>query len=418
MNQTTATSASSTETSSNISDVSKQFSETLEQNRGDERRSESDETQLPENFNFCGTVTTEEFPEEFNLEKMIANIRYLQNLSEDSNLLEELGSQFSPIFFQHPDLPVDFNTFEEFYDFPQPPEFSNFSESIDFQNILEYFSQLEGFELPEDLIQQLENIDFSQFPDDLEDFPTIIDEEETSDDIEDSTVDDETSDDIEDSILDEVEELPDDIEDFPTIIDDDSTVDDDELPDDLEDFPTIIDDGELPDGEVFNNPVECFPVDMMEEFFSQSQEDNSSEIPDFPINFEPGDINDIEGEVTILPFPLPGFSEEFDSLTGSFNGEFPTFSETDSEGEVTILPFPLPEGWGEKFDQLIESSDGEFTSHSETDGEIIELPFEYSFTSWVEGGEMPEIMHCFFENDQVMFSAKIPLTQEDLTPMI
>ncbi|MEA5501212.1 hypothetical protein [Limnoraphis robusta] len=420
MNQTTGTLESSTETSNNISDVSEQSFESFN-SRGEGRRSQGEESTLPENFNFCGTVTTEEFSEEFNLEKMIANIRYLQNLSE------ELGSEFSPIFFQYPDLPADFNTSDQGLGFTKTQNFSdfftdflgsdsNFSESINFQDLLEQFSQLERSELPE----EFENIDFSQLPEipeDLEDFPTIID-----DDTVDELSEEETSDELEsdDDTVDELseEETSDELESDDDTVDELSDIELPELPEDLEDFPTIIDDGELPDGEVFNNPVECFPVDMMEEYFSQSQEDNSSEIPDFPINFEPGDINDIEGEVTILPFPLPGFSEEFDSLTGSFNGEFPTFSETDSEGEVTILPFPLPEGWGEKFDQLIGSSEGEFPSLSETDGEIIELPFEYSFTSWVEGGEMPEIMHCFFENDQVMFSAKIPLTQEDLTPTI
>ncbi|MEA5518292.1 hypothetical protein VB834_27520 [Limnoraphis robusta Tam1] len=448
MNQTTGTLESSTETSNNISDVSEQSFESFN-SRGEGRRSQGEESTLPENLNFCGTVTTEEFPEdfneEFNLERIIASIRYLQNLSE------ELGSEFSPIFFQPPDFPADFNTSDQGLGFTKTQNFSdfftdflssdsNFSESINFQDLLEQFSQLERSELPE----EFENIDFSQLPEipeDLEDFPTIIDddtvdelsEEETSDELEsdDDTVDElseeETSDELEsdDDTVDELseEETSDELESDDDTVDELSDIELPELPEDLEDFPTIIDDvelpdEELPDGEVFNNPVECFPVDMMEEYFSQSQEDNSSEIPDFPINFEPGDINDIEGEVTILPFPLPGFSEEFDSLTGSFNGEFPTFSETDSEGEVTILPFPLPEGWGEKFDQLIGSSEGEFPSLSETDGEIIELPFEYSFTSWVEGGEMPEIMHCFFENDQVMFSAKIPLTQEDLTPTI
>ncbi|MEB3277539.1 MAG: hypothetical protein VKK42_01270 [Lyngbya sp.] len=196
-------------------------------------------------------------------------------------------------------------------------------------------------------------------------------------------------------------ELPEYLEDFPTIIDEDSTVNEEELPDDLEDFPTIIDDGELAEGELSNNAIECFPVDIMEEFIiRQLQQDNSSEIPDDLT------LGEIDGEVTILPYPLPGHEE------------IPTVSEGEIDGEVTILPYPLPDD--EENDLLIGNSNGEeFPTLSETDGEIIELPFEFiSFNSSGEGGELPEIIPCFVGYDPMISSSNLPLTEQDLRPVI
>ncbi|WP_413165524.1 hypothetical protein ACL6C3_03910 [Capilliphycus salinus ALCB114379] len=466
MNQTTnATLDSSTETSENTNLT----------NRGDGRRVQGEESQLPENFNFCGTVTLEEFseesqlpenfsfddlftsgelPEDFNLEKIIATISYLLNFSEDSNSSEKLGSEFLPISIQSSDFPGNFNSSDQHSRFPKPQNFRNLS--TDFLNSDTNFSESINFQ---DFIEQFYQLELSEVPEYIEYFPTIIDEdsivddqEELPDDLEDSIVDDqeELPDDLEDfptiidedSIVDDQEELPDDLEDFPTIIDEDSIVDDqeelpddledsivddqEELPDDLEDFPTIIDDEELPEGELSDNAIEYFPNFDGEPLtfpddFSPSEIDGEFTILPYPLPGFGEEIptiseGEIDGEFTILPFPLPETGEEFDWLTGSSNGEELSISEGEIDGEVTILPFPLP--GDEEFDLLMGSSNGEeFPTLSETDNDIIQLPFEHSLTPISEGGELPEIIPCFVGYDP-MTSSSTPLTEEDLTPVI